>query len=170
MQVGRYAHACSLRPLTPVSDATGTLNEVHSVDAGSAVRSVAFSPDGTKIVSAAGPTIKVWDAGRPLRPSLLPGLPFLLPLTPISDATGTLNEVQSVDAGSSVWSVALSPDGAKIVSGLVDGTIKVWDAATLDQIGDTFGVTRERIRQIESKTMAKLRHPSRSQSLRDYLE
>ena len=41
---------------------------------------------------------------------------------------------------------------------------------TLDQIGDTFGVTRERIRQIESKTMAKLRHPSRSQSLRDYLE
>jgi len=41
---------------------------------------------------------------------------------------------------------------------------------TLDQIGDTFGVTRERIRQIESKTMAKLRHPSRSQALRDYLE
>ena len=38
------------------------------------------------------------------------------------------------------------------------------------QIGDTFGVTRERIRQIESKTMAKLRHPSRSQALRDYLE
>lgn len=40
---------------------------------------------------------------------------------------------------------------------------------TLDQIGDTFGVTRERIRQIEAKTMAKLRHPSRSQWLKDYL-
>ena len=49
--------------------------------------------------------------------------------------------------------------------GLGDGMPK-----TLDQSGDTFGVTRERIRQIESKTMAKLRHPSRSQSLRDYLE
>jgi len=49
--------------------------------------------------------------------------------------------------------------------GLGDGMPK-----TLDQIGDTFGVTRERIRQTESKTMAKLRHPSRSQSLRDYLE
>ena len=49
--------------------------------------------------------------------------------------------------------------------GLGDGMPK-----TLDQIGDTFGVTRVRIRQIESKTMAKLRHPSRSQALRDYLE
>ena len=49
--------------------------------------------------------------------------------------------------------------------GLGDGQPK-----TLDQIGDTFGVTRERIRQIESKTMAKLRHPSRSKALRDYLE
>ena len=49
--------------------------------------------------------------------------------------------------------------------GLGDGMPK-----TLDQIGDTFGVTRERIRQIESKTMAKLRHPSRSQQLRDYLD
>ena len=49
--------------------------------------------------------------------------------------------------------------------GLGDGMPK-----TLDQIGETFGVTRERIRQIESKTMAKLRHPSRSQQLRDYLE
>lgn len=49
--------------------------------------------------------------------------------------------------------------------GLGDGMPK-----TLDQIGDTFSVTRERIRQIESKTMAKLRHPSRSQALRDYLE
>ena len=49
--------------------------------------------------------------------------------------------------------------------GLGDGVQK-----TLDQIGEEFGVTRERIRQIESKTMSKLRHPSRSQMLRDYLE
>ncbi|WP_298863512.1 sigma-70 family RNA polymerase sigma factor [uncultured Microbacterium sp.] len=49
--------------------------------------------------------------------------------------------------------------------GLGDGQPK-----TLEQIGDTFGVTRERIRQIEAETMKKLRHPSRSQSLRDYLE
>ena len=53
----------------------------------------------------------------------------------------------------------------KMRFGLGDGQPK-----TLDQIGETFGVTRERIRQIESKTMAKLRHPSRSQALRDYLE
>jgi len=49
--------------------------------------------------------------------------------------------------------------------GLADGQPK-----TLDQIGKVYGVTRERIRQIESKTMSKLRHPSRSQVLRDYLE
>ncbi len=49
--------------------------------------------------------------------------------------------------------------------GIGDGQPK-----TLDQIGDAYGVTRERIRQIESKTMAKLRHPSRSQALRDYLD
>lgn len=53
----------------------------------------------------------------------------------------------------------------KMRYGLGDGITK-----TLDQIGETFGVTRERIRQIESKTMAKLRHPSRSQQLRDYLD
>jgi RNA polymerase primary sigma factor len=41
---------------------------------------------------------------------------------------------------------------------------------TLDQIGQVYGVTRERIRQIEFKAMAKLRHPSRSQALRDYLD
>ncbi|WP_084532422.1 sigma-70 family RNA polymerase sigma factor, partial [Nocardia miyunensis] len=41
---------------------------------------------------------------------------------------------------------------------------------TLDDIGKVYGVTRERIRQIESKTMSKLRHPSRAQLLRDYLE
>ena len=49
--------------------------------------------------------------------------------------------------------------------GLTDGQPK-----TLDEIGRVYGVTRERIRQIESKTMSKLRHPSRSQVLRDYLE
>jgi RNA polymerase primary sigma factor len=41
---------------------------------------------------------------------------------------------------------------------------------TLDEIGKVYGVTRERIRQIESKAMAKLRHPSRSKVLRDYLD
>ena len=41
---------------------------------------------------------------------------------------------------------------------------------TLEEVGREFGVTRERIRQIESKTLAKLRHPSRSQKLKDYLE
>ena len=41
---------------------------------------------------------------------------------------------------------------------------------TLEEVGRSFNVTRERIRQIESKTLAKLRHPQRSQKLRDYLE
>ena len=41
---------------------------------------------------------------------------------------------------------------------------------TLEEVGKEFGVTRERIRQIESKTLAKLRHPQRSQKLRDYLD
>ncbi|MGA0865738.1 MAG: RNA polymerase sigma factor, partial [Candidatus Nanopelagicaceae bacterium] len=53
----------------------------------------------------------------------------------------------------------------KMRFGLTDGQPK-----TLDEIGKVYGVTRERIRQIESKTMSKLRHPSRSQSLRDYLD
>jgi len=62
----------------------------------------------------------------------------------------------------------LSEREAGIVSmrfGLADGQPK-----TLDEIGKVYGVTRERIRQIESKTMAKLRHPSRSRLLRDYLD
>ena len=41
---------------------------------------------------------------------------------------------------------------------------------TLEEVGRDFGVTRERIRQIESKTLAKLRHPSRAQMLREYLD
>ncbi|MEE1617605.1 RNA polymerase sigma factor [Brachybacterium sp. J153] len=62
----------------------------------------------------------------------------------------------------------LSEREAGVVSmrfGLEDGQPK-----TLDEIGKVYGVTRERIRQIESKTMSKLRHPSRSQVLRDYLD
>jgi RNA polymerase primary sigma factor len=49
--------------------------------------------------------------------------------------------------------------------GLTDGQPR-----TLEQIGQIYGVTRERVRQIESRTMAKLRHPSRCQALRDYLD
>ena len=56
-------------------------------------------------------------------------------------------------------------DVIKARYGLTDGQPK-----TLDEIGKVHGVTRERIRQIESKTMSKLRHPSRSQVLRDYLD
>ena len=62
----------------------------------------------------------------------------------------------------------LSEREAGVVSmrfGLTDGQPR-----TLDEIGQVYGVTRERIRQIESKTMSKLRHPSRSQVLRDYLD
>jgi RNA polymerase primary sigma factor len=62
----------------------------------------------------------------------------------------------------------LSEREAGVVSmrfGLTDGQPK-----TLDEIGKVYGVTRERIRQIESKTMSKLRHPSRSKALRDYLD
>ena len=62
----------------------------------------------------------------------------------------------------------LSEREAGVVSmrfGLTDGQPK-----TLDEIGKVYGVTRERIRQIESKTMSKLPHPSRSQVLRDYLD
>ena len=62
----------------------------------------------------------------------------------------------------------LSEREAGVVSmrfGLTDGQPK-----TLDEIGKVYGVTRERIRQIESKTMSKLRHPSRSEVLRDYLD
>jgi RNA polymerase primary sigma factor len=49
--------------------------------------------------------------------------------------------------------------------GLEDG-----QARTLEEVGKYFGVTRERVRQIEAKTLAKLRHPQRSQKLRDYLD
>ena len=62
----------------------------------------------------------------------------------------------------------LSPRESGVIRmryGLEDGQPK-----TLDDIGRVYGVTRERIRQIESKTMSKLRHPSRSQTLRDFLD
>ncbi|NEA66908.1 RNA polymerase sigma factor [Streptomyces sp. SID12488] len=62
----------------------------------------------------------------------------------------------------------MSPREAGIISlryGLSGGRTR-----TLEEIGQVYGVTRERIRQIESKTMSKLRHPSRSQVLRDYLD
>jgi RNA polymerase primary sigma factor len=62
----------------------------------------------------------------------------------------------------------LSPREQEVVRlrfGLDDGQVR-----TLEEVGQVFGVTRERIRQIESKTLAKLRHPMRSQPLRDYLE
>ena len=56
-------------------------------------------------------------------------------------------------------------DVVRLRFGLVDGRPR-----TLEEVGKEFGVTRERIRQIESKTLAKLRHPQRSQKLRDYLD
>jgi RNA polymerase primary sigma factor len=63
---------------------------------------------------------------------------------------------------------SLSPREREVIElrfGLIDGHQR-----TLEEVGQKFGVTRERIRQIESKTLSKLRHPSRSQRLRDYLE
>jgi RNA polymerase primary sigma factor len=62
----------------------------------------------------------------------------------------------------------LSPREQRVIQlrfGLLDGHPR-----TLEEVGQEFGVTRERIRQIESKTLAKLRHPSRAQTLRDYLD
>ena len=53
----------------------------------------------------------------------------------------------------------------KMRFGLIDGQAK-----TLEEVGREFGVTRERIRQIEAKTLAKLRHPQRSQKLKEFLE
>ena len=73
-----------------------------------------------------------------------------------------------VAAGTSMFSYGLSEREAGVVRlrfVLTDGMPR-----TLDEIGQVYGVTRERIRQIESKTMSKLRHPSRSQVLRDYLD
>jgi RNA polymerase primary sigma factor len=71
--------------------------------------------------------------------------------TAVLDALGELNEREQ--------------QVVRLRFGLEDG-----QARTLEEVGREFGVTRERIRQIESKTLSKLRHPSRSQKLRDYLE
>ena len=65
-----------------------------------------------------------------------------------------------------VKAVALGPGERRVAW----GTTPDGQPRTLDEIGQVYGVTRERIRQIESKTMSKLRHPSRSQVLRDYLD
>jgi RNA polymerase primary sigma factor len=62
---------------------------------------------------------------------------------------------------------SLSPREAQVLGlryGLIDGT-----AHTLEEVGAKFGVTRERIRQIETKAIRRLRHPTRSRKLRDYL-
>jgi RNA polymerase primary sigma factor len=56
-------------------------------------------------------------------------------------------------------------DVVKLRFGLIDG-----QARTLEEVGKEFGVTRERIRQIEAKTLAKLRHPQRSQKLKEFLD
>ena len=77
-------------------------------------------------------------------------------------------EHDDVDRGGVVDRRAVAEREAGVVRlrfGLTDGQPR-----TLDEIGQVYGVTRERIRQIESKTMSKLRHPSRSQVLRDYLD
>jgi RNA polymerase primary sigma factor len=63
---------------------------------------------------------------------------------------------------------AMSPREAEVLSlryGLEDGRVH-----TLEEVGERFGVTRERIRQIETKAIRRLRHPSRSNRLRDYLD
>jgi WD40 repeat protein len=80
------------------------------------VQSVAFSPDGTRIVSGSSDwTIRLWDAAT--------NQPIGRPMT---EHTGA------------VLSVAFSPDGARIVSGSVDDTIRLWDAATNQPIGPPF--------------------------------
>ncbi|MFC9429143.1 RNA polymerase sigma factor [Streptomyces sp. NPDC056987] len=103
--------------------------------------------------------------------------------TPLGDDTATelgdmIEDVESASPSDLVTFLLLrteihavlatmTPREAGIISlryGLADGRAK-----TLEEIGQVYGVTRERIRQIESKTMSKLRHPSRSQVLRDYL-
>ncbi|GAA5159018.1 hypothetical protein GCM10023321_39400 [Pseudonocardia eucalypti] len=87
-----------------------------------------------------------------------------------SDAVATVDAASSTFLRDQVCSVlATLPEREagvlRLRFGLTDGR-----ARTLDEIGQVYGVTRERIRQIEAKIMTKLRHPSRSEALRDYLE
>ena len=92
---------------------------------------------------------------------------------PSTDIRALIKNIHATVGGhTSVEVISTDTDGmlreAGVVAmrfGLTDGQPK-----TLDEIGKVYGVTRERIRQIESKTMSKLRHPSRSQVLRDYLD
>ena len=108
--------------------AAATLNQVASATADPYfVTSVAFSPDGTKIVSGGGSgTIKVWDAT-------------------------SLNMITSTDTGcgSGISSVDFSPDGTKIVSGDGCGTIKVWDATSLSMITQVESVCQYGISSVE---------------------
>jgi len=76
-----------------------------------------------------------------------------------------LGDYQAVKRGQVGKRIARRAAGRVTGGGLDDGQVR-----TLEEVGKEFGVTRERIRQIESKTLAKLRHPTRSQRLRDYLE
>ena len=74
--------------------------------------------------------------------------------------------IRGVSSESAVQTLSEREAGVvRLRFGLTDGQPR-----TLDEIGQVYGVTRERIRQIESKTMSKLRHPSRSQVMRDYLD
>ncbi|KAJ7314193.1 quinon protein alcohol dehydrogenase-like superfamily, partial [Mycena albidolilacea] len=97
-------------PVVPVVECKGITTQgalVSMQGHGNSVWSVAFSPDGTRIVSGSSDnTVRIWDA-----------------------ATGT--EEQKLEGhGNSVWSVAFSPDGTRIVSGSSDNTVRIWDAAT----------------------------------------
>ncbi|MPZ87598.1 MAG: RNA polymerase sigma factor RpoD [Nitriliruptorales bacterium] len=104
------------------------------------------SPVGEEEDSNLGDFIEDADAVVPLDAAT-----FMLLREQLSGVLGTLSERER-----------------KVVElrfGMVDG-----EPRTLEEVGNAFGVTRERIRQIESKTLSKLRHPARSQQLRDYLE
>ena len=85
-------------------------------------------------------------------------------MVPPDAASFSMLQEQLAEGARQAWPSA----SARCISlrfGLEDGHPR-----TLEEVGREFGVTRERIRQIESKTLAKLRHPSRSSKLKDYLK
>ena len=82
---------------------------------------------------------------------------------PVEEASYTLLKEQLVDVMSTL--TPREAEGIKLRFGLEDGRSR-----TLEEVGKEFDVTRERIRQIEAKALRKLRHPSRSKKLKDYLE